>query len=113
MKGRAIFFTMDSIFKSEHPRSFTAVENDFIRDKRLSWKAKGIIIYAMSLPVGTRLNVQELCDHAKDGRDATYNGINELIKYGYCSRYVIRGGDGRYKCNEYWISDKVLEQTIK
>lgn len=104
---------MDSLFKSEHPKSFTAVENDFIHDERLSWKAKGLIIYAMSLPVGTRVNVQELCDHAKDGRDATYNGIDELIKYGYCLRRVIRDGNGRYEGIEYRISDKVLEQTIK
>lgn len=104
---------MDSLFKSEHPKSFTAVENDFIRDNRLSWKAKGIILYAMSLTVGTRVDVRELCDHAKDGRDATYNGINELIRYGYCKRYSLRDKEGRYDGVEYWISDKVFEQTNK
>lgn len=98
---------MDSLIKSKHPKNFTAVDNDFIRDERLSWKAKGIIIYVMSLPDDWRLYITELSKHAKDGRDSTYRGINELIEFGYCKRTELHDERGKFAGVEYLISDKV------
>lgn len=98
---------MDSLIKSKHPKNFTAVDNDFIRDERLSWKAKGIIIYVMSLPDDWRLYISELSKHAKDGRDSTYRGINELIEFGYCKRTELHDERGKFAGVEYLISDKV------
>lgn len=96
---------MDSIQKTRHKGNFTAVNNDFIRDPKLSWKAKGIIIYIMSLPDDWQLNLNELIKHAKDGRDATYNGIKELIDNGYCKRIEKHDMRGLFSGCEYLISD--------
>lgn len=96
---------MDSIQRTKHNGNFTAVNNDFIRDQRLSWKAKGIIIYVMSLPENWNLNLAELKKHAKDGRDATNNGIKELIETGYCKRTEIRDNHGMFSGYDYTISD--------
>lgn len=100
-----IFFYMDSILRTNRIGNFTAVSNDFIRDSKLSWKAKGIVIYVMSLPPNWQLHLAELAKHAKDGRDATNNGIRELIDNGYCLRKEIRDSRGMFAGYEYTISD--------
>ena len=96
---------MDSVLRIIRKNNFTAVNNDFIRDEKLSWKAKGIIIYVMSLPEGWKLHLAELSKHSKDGRDSTNNGIRELIENGYCSRRELRDSRGMFAGYEYTISD--------
>ena len=96
---------MDSILRTKRATNFTSVNNDFIRDENLSWKAKGIIIYVMSLPADWHLHLSELAKHAKDGRDATYNGVRELIEHGYCKRTEIRDSRGMFSGYEYMVSD--------
>ncbi len=96
---------MDSILKTKRTANFTSVNNDFIKDINLSWKAKGIVIYIMSLPADWHLHLSELAKHAKDGRDATYNGVRELIDNGYCKRTEIRDSRGMFSGFEYMVSD--------
>ena len=97
--------TMDSIRRIKKLNNFTAVNNEFIRDEKLSWKAKGIIIYLLSLPDDWNLHLSELANHAKDGRDATNNGIKELIENGYCRRTEVRDTNGTFAGYNYEISD--------
>lgn len=97
--------TMDSIRRIKKLNNFTAVNNEFIRDEKLSWKAKGIIIYLLSLPEDWNLHLSELANHAKDGRDATNNGIKELIENGYCRRTEVRDTNGTFAGYNYEISD--------
>jgi len=99
------FLTMDSIRRIKKTNNFTAVNNDFIRDEKLSWKAKGIIIYLMSLPDDWKIYLSELANHAKDGRDSTNNGIKELIENGYCKRTEVRDSNGTFAGYNYEISD--------
>ena len=99
------FLTMDSIRRIKKTNNFTAVNNDFIQDEKLSWKAKGIIIYLMSLPDDWKIYLSELANHAKDGRDSTNNGIKELIDNGYCRRTEVRDSNGTFAGYNYEISD--------
>lgn len=59
----------------------------------------------MSLPDDWNLNLSELKKHAKDGRDATNNGIKELIELGYCKRTEVRDKHGMFSGYDYIISD--------
>ena len=111
---------MDSIRRIKKQNNFTAVNNEFIRDEKLSWKAKGIIIYLLSLPDDWKIYLSELANHAKDGRDSTYNGIKELIENGYCRRTEVRDSNGTFAGYNYEISDtkdfqpqKEISQTEK
>lgn len=76
---------MDSIKKS-HKRDFTIVNNHYLKDKNLSWKAKGLITYIMMLPDDWNLNMRDLQNRSKDGRDSLYSGMKEIIESGYCIR---------------------------
>lgn len=84
---------------------FTTVNNEYLQDVNLSWKAKGLITYIMSLPSDWVLNVQDLKNRSKDRRDATAAGLRELIENGYCQRTEVRNTDGTFNGYSYEVSD--------
>lgn len=95
----------DYIKRAKRRSNFTTVNNDYLQDVLLSWKAKGMITYIMSLPEEWNLNISDLKNRSKDGRDATANGIKELIENGYCSREKKRNESGMFVGYEYHVSD--------
>lgn len=101
----------DSIRKSKRKVNFTTVNNDYLHDRVLSWKGKGLITYIMSLPDEWRLNISDLKNRSKDGRDATSNGINELIDNGYCVRHRVRNDNGMFDGYDYEVSDIKIPQS--
>lgn len=64
----------------------------YLNDKRLSFKAKGILESGfMQLN-----NFKELLKKSTDGRDSLMAGINELKQYGYCIYLEHRDDDGKF-----------------
>jgi len=96
---------MDTIKRRKRAVNFTTLNNEFLQDKTLSWKAKGLIAYVMSLPDDWELNLSDLKNRSKDGRDGTAAGLNEIIEKGYCKRYQVRGNDGLFSSAQYMVCD--------
>lgn len=72
------------IFKSEKTNgNFTQVSNEIINNPNLTAQAKGIMIYLLSKPKDWKVNVKDIQNHMKNGRDAIYSILNELKKHGY------------------------------
>ncbi len=57
-----------------------------LQDKRLSWKAKGLHAYMLSMPNDWKFYDIELEKHAKDGKDSLKTAIKELKDFGYMKR---------------------------
>lgn len=57
-----------------------------LHDEKLSWKAKGLHSYLLSLPDDWQIYVEDLKKRSKDGRDSTTSAVNELMKLGYIKR---------------------------
>ncbi len=57
-----------------------------LNDDRVSWKAKGLHTYLLSLPDDWQIYVKDLKNRSKDGRDSTATAMNELIELGYVKR---------------------------
>lgn len=95
----------DTIRRTKRTGNFTTVRNEYLQDVNLSWKAKGLITYIMSLPPDWQLNLSDLKNRSKDGRDATAAGLRELITNGYCQRCKVRGNGGTFVGCDYEISD--------
>lgn len=95
---------MDSIKKSKK-RDFTVVNNHYLKDKFLSWKAKGLITYIMMLPDDWNLNMRDLQKRSKDGRDSLYSGMKEIIDMGYCLRKAKVKVDNLFNGYCYTVSD--------
>lgn len=79
------------IHLSRRTRGFTVLGNDLIRDRRLSFTARGILGYLLSLPGEAREDVRSLADNNPGvGRRGVSKAVDELIRYGYYVRETVR-----------------------
>ena len=82
-------------------RNYTIISNDVLRDKRLSLKAKGLLITVLGLPDSWDFSIQGISTILKEGRDSVTAAITELIEFGYCSRAEERDSDGKFIGTDY------------
>ena len=75
---------MSTVFiREKKERDFTVINNTFIKDVSLSWKAKGLMAYLLSLPDDWEIHLSEVENHAADGKATLRSSINELKERGY------------------------------
>lgn len=72
-----------NFIRSKKSKNYTVLDNTFIKDCNLSWKAKGLMTYLLSLPEDWSIYMTELESHATDGKDSLKNAISELEENGY------------------------------
>lgn len=82
---------------------YTMINNHLLHDSNLSWKAKGILAYLLSLPDDWKVYETELVKHSRDGIDGLRSGINELIENGYIHRTRSRCDRGKFGGYEYSV----------
>lgn len=73
----------------EKTRDFSVIHNGFLRRNDLSWKAKGILTYILTLPNDWNINLVEIMRHATEGEAAFRSGWKELRVAGYVERRPI------------------------
>lgn len=79
---------------------------NYIEDQNLSFKAKGILSYALSEETPNIFNKKELIESSIDGRDSVTNGLNELIEKGYAKSEESRNLKGQYLGIDYFFYSK-------
>jgi hypothetical protein len=84
---------------------FTQVPNAWVRDERLSRKARGLLVEMMSHRVGWRITIQGLVKAGREGRDAIDTAVGELVSLGYLVRSQGRAEGGVFAEVEYEIAD--------
>ena len=72
-----------SVFKIEKSRNYTFMSNYHLRDKNLSYKAKGLLSFMLSLPEDWDYSINGLVSISKEGVKAIRNILQELQRYGY------------------------------
>jgi hypothetical protein len=70
----------------KHQTHYTVIQNDTIRDKQLTWKARGLLCFLLSYPDNWELSIAHLEKKSPDGREAVRSGLIELEKHGYLKR---------------------------
>ncbi|WP_329022494.1 MULTISPECIES: hypothetical protein [Streptomyces] len=76
-----------------------------LRDSRLSFTARGILVYLLSLPDGADIDVRKLADrHPRVGRRGVQSAVDELIAAGYYVRRTRRDDHGRLR-TETFVTD--------
>ncbi|MED1406952.1 DnaD domain protein [Bacillus mycoides] len=78
------------IFRVKKDTNYSVIHNTPLRDENLSWRAKGLLAYMLSLPDDWTFHATELSQHAKDSEKTTTSIIKELKKAGYLRRYPIQ-----------------------
>lgn len=69
---------------------YLIINKTCINDDSLTWAAKGLHAYLMSLPDNWTIYINELTKHTSCGRDHTYTVIKELLKFGYMEKVQYR-----------------------
>lgn len=89
--------------------SYTVVPNSLAQDADLSWKARGLLLYLLSLPDDWQVRNSDLYRRASDGKHATKSGLEELEAAGYLYREEVRSKDGTFAGYHYWFSADPVE----
>ncbi len=85
-------------------KNFTIVDNDWIRDKSISPKAKGILLYLLHLPEDWVIHHNQLQHALNIGEEYLNSGMSELIKSGYVKR-TRKTNKGRFQSYDYEFSE--------
>jgi hypothetical protein len=100
------------IVRSPRPESnFYLLDKRISEDKRLSWAARGLLIYILGKPDNWRVSAAALANEVAGtdkptGRDATYALLGELIKSGYVLREQGRDNDGKVSYVNYIVFEE-------
>lgn len=86
---------------------YLIINKTCINDDSLTWSAKGLHSYLMSLPDDWTIYINELTKHTSCGRDHTYTVIKELLKFGYMEKVQYR-----YQGKVLGLSYTVFETPI-
>ena len=92
----------------EKNRNYTTIHNEFLKRKDISWKAKGIMTYLLSLPDDWVVNLDEIKRNATDGESSFRSGWKELVNSGYVSRQPVR--EEKTKKIDYW--ETVIKESV-
>ena len=99
------------LIRVEKSKNFTTINNEFIFNKNLSLKAKGLLCHLLALPNDWSLYVEEVEKWHKDGKRAIYSTFKELKDNGYIERNIIRE-KGKIKSWEYIVYEKPNLQKL-
>jgi hypothetical protein len=93
-----------STIRISHKKNYTCIANKAIRDKKLSFKARGIHHLLLSYPDDWVVNTAHLINESDfDGRDAVRSGLRELERAGYLVRNQLRNRKGQFANATYTI----------
>lgn len=96
---------MAIVRRAKRETPFVQMDKTPLQDKSLSWKAKGVLAYLLSLPDDWEVYLSEITNHAKDGKDSTRSAFDELMKAGYVTREKARKVKGKFSGYNYTVSD--------
>ena len=78
-----------NIVRVNKTKNYTVMSNYNLRDTRLSWKAKGIHSYILSLPDDWKVILEHLKTMATDGEASMRSGLKELYDLCYWQKYPV------------------------
>lgn len=85
------------IIRVAHRDHYTVIRNKTLRDSRLSFKARGLLAYLLSLPDDTTLDRRRLEDAGPDGAYAIRMALQELVNAGYLRHEKRQDEHGRWR----------------
>ena len=94
------------ILRTKKENNFVQIDKRILNDRELSWQAKGLHAYLMSLPENWVVNVSDLKNRSTNGRDSTGAIINELIAAGYITRQLLQSESGKFEGYDYTIFEE-------
>jgi hypothetical protein len=102
-----------AIFRGALPADdYAIVANHWFRDPRLTGKAKGYMGYIATHSPQYRLTVDQLIAEMREGKDAVYAGLEELVDHEYLVRTQARDG-GQFGEVDYHFGPAAYEPMFE
>ena len=95
-----------AVFRVERTQNYTVMSNYHLRDKTISFKAKGLLSMMLSLPEKWDYTLQGLAYINREQIDAIRQAVHELERAGYIVRVRERDSRGRLRGAEYTIYEQ-------
>jgi len=94
------------ILRITHNRDnpYVVLNKEFLNNRGLSLRAKGLLCCLLALPDDWRINLRELSCRSKDGATSIRNAVGELIRNGYIVRRQDRK-NGRFRSVDYDVRE--------
>lgn len=101
------------VFKIEKTKNYTVMSNYHLQDKNLSYKAKGLLSFMLSLPEDWDYSLAGLVSVSKENIKAIRTILNELKDNGYLAIEQDRGEKGYYKYNYIIYEQPIIIEKDK
>lgn len=85
-----------SIIRVEKNRNYTVINNEFLRNKDLSLKAKGLLAVCLSLPDTWNWSIAGLVAICKESITSVRSSLKELEEHGYVTILKTKDDKGRF-----------------
>lgn len=101
------------IIRAARPQSnFYILDKQISENARLSWAARGLLVYLLGKPDHWQVSVPALVNETKEasrpmGRDAVLGLLRELSEVGYCRRQQAHKPDGTLGDMRYIVSEEM------
>ena len=109
---------MSIIRKARPAQNFYVLDNRIINDARLSWAARGLLVYLLARPDNWKVSVAALVNVTKGagkhtGRDGVYALLAELEGAGYVTRQQGKANGGKFGSVDYLVSEEPLTENTE
>ena len=91
--------------KLEFENQFTQIHNAWVRDPKITYKAKGLLTYLLSHEVGYTITIGQIIRESGDGKQSVRSALEELIKAGYLETKRTTDARGYNAGLAYFIKD--------
>lgn len=86
-----------TIIRTPRPaQNFSILNNHTLRDHRLSFRARGVLAYLLSMPDNWKSSADRIANVGVEGRDAIRSALSELEEWGYLRREKTQCERGRW-----------------
>lgn len=91
------------IKKRENP--YVQIDKSALSDRRLSWRAKGVLTYLLGKPDDWITSVPDIIENGRDGRESVQSALKELRATGYAELRTTRNAKGQTTGKEWVIME--------
>lgn len=92
------------IRRAPHKKAYVVIDNDTAQDPELTWAARGLLVYLLSLPDDWQVRQADLVSRAPEGRTVIDRLMKELAAAGYLERRYTQTPAGRTV--EVWVHER-------
>lgn len=97
---------MSIIRVKKRPYGFVIIDRRTLADERLTWAARGLLAYLLSLPDDWRVRTEHLAGQAPDSDYKLRQALSELQAWGYARVEQRRRCDGKLDGSEWIITER-------